>query len=177
MPLKAVVFDLDGTLIDSRINYELMAGKIRRVLSEAGIAEEHLSDRRKIYHVIRGGDQVLTEMGIDATRRPQIKAEMERIMNQVELEGAHLSKPMRNAKRTLRTLRKHGLGIGVATRGCREYALKSMELTGIYQYIDKCLARDEVPYPKPDPRHLLELLTTSKLNPRRSFTSATLQPT
>ena len=165
MPLKAVVFDLDGTLIDSRINYELMAGKIRKVLSEAGIAEEHLTDRRKIYHVIRGGDQVLMEMGIDATRRPQIKVEMERIMNQVELEGAHLSKPMRNAKRTLRTLRKHGLGIGVATRGCREYALKSMELTGIHQYVDKCLARDDVPYPKPDPRHLLELLVHFKAEP------------
>jgi HAD superfamily hydrolase (TIGR01509 family) len=83
---------------------------------------------------------------------------MERIMNQVELEGAHLAKPMRNSAETLRVLRKRGLGIGIATRGCREYAIESMKLTGIQSYVDKCLARDEVPYPKPDPRHLLDVV-------------------
>jgi hypothetical protein len=47
--LKAVVFDLDGTLVDSKIDYECMAGMIRSVLSTAGISKEYLTDRRKIY--------------------------------------------------------------------------------------------------------------------------------
>ena len=169
MRLKAVVFDLDGTLIDSKIDYEYMAGLIREVLSAAGVPEEHLTDRRKIYQIIRGGDRVLAEMGVDPIMRPTIASEMERIMNRVELEGAHLSKPMRNARETLRTLRSHGLGIGVATRGCREYAIKSMRLTGLEGYVDKCLARDEVPYPKPDPRHLLDVVTLLGAKPDEVF--------
>lgn len=159
MRLKAVVFDLDGTLIDSKIDFEHMAGLIREVLSAAGVPEEHLTDRRKIYQIIRGGERVLAEMGVDPIKLPAITLEMERIMNQVELEGAHLSKPMRNARETLRILRSRGLGIGIATRGCREYAIESMRLTGIQNYVDKCLARDEVLYPKPDPRHLLDVVT------------------
>jgi phosphoglycolate phosphatase len=167
--LKAVVFDLDGTLIDSRIDYERMAGMIRAVLSFGGVPEEHLSDRRKIYQIIRGGDRVLAEMGVEETRRPGIAADMEKIMNQVELEGAHLSKPMKNSTETLRALRDRGLGIGVATRGCRDYAVESMRLTGLHSYVNKCLARDEVPYPKPDLRHLLDVVTHLGAKPGEVF--------
>ena len=90
-------------------------------------------------------------------------------MNQVELEGAHLSKPMRNAKETLKALKERGVGIGVATRGCREYAIESMRLTGIAGYVDKCLARDEVLYPKPDPRHLLDVVAYLGATPTEVF--------
>jgi phosphoglycolate phosphatase len=167
--LKAVVFDLDGTLVDSKIDYERMAGRIRVVLSEAGAPEERLTDRRKIYQIIRGGESALAEVGVDPSERLRIASDMERIMNQTELEGAHLSKPMRNSAETLRALKNRGLGIGIATRGCKDYAVESMRLTGLIDYVDKCLARDEVPYPKPDPRHLLDVVKHLGAEPTQVF--------
>ena len=109
-------------------------------------------------------------MGVEEAKRPGIAAEMERIMNQVELEGAHLVEADEERElRRLRALRERGLGIGIATRGCREYAVESMRLTGIQGYVDKCLARDEVPYPKPDPRHLLDVVPHLGARPEEVF--------
>ena len=136
MRLKAVVFDLDGTLIDSKIEYERMTGMIRPILRQAGVPEEHLSERRKIYQIVRGGDKALEEMGVPSTEWRRVAKEMERIMNQIELEGVVHSKPMKNAKETLMKLKERGLGIGIATRGCREYAAESMKLTGLDSYVN-----------------------------------------
>jgi HAD superfamily hydrolase (TIGR01509 family) len=90
-------------------------------------------------------------------------------MNQIELEGVVHSKPMKNAKETLMKLKERGLGIGIATRGCREYAAESMKLTGLDSYVNYCLARDEVPHPKPDPRHLLDVVNLLGVEPNSVF--------
>jgi phosphoglycolate phosphatase len=159
MRLKAVIFDLDGTLIDSRIEYEKIATRVREILANESIPAEQLSDRRKIYGVVQGGDRALADFGVPAERRPALLREVERAMNEVELEGVHLSKPMRNLHETLSGLRGRGLRIGVATRGCHEYAERSMSLVGITGFVDRMIARDDVPYPKPDPRHLLDVIS------------------
>ena len=38
-PVKAVVFDLDGTLMDSKIDYEKMSNRIRELLVTMGFPE------------------------------------------------------------------------------------------------------------------------------------------
>jgi phosphoglycolate phosphatase-like HAD superfamily hydrolase len=144
--LKAVIFDLDGTLVDSKIDYERMA-MIRVILTGRTRGRPH--NRRKIYQIIRGGEKILAELGVEPAERTRIASEMDRIMNQVELDGAHLAKPMRNAGETLKALRDRGLGID--------------------GYVNKCLARDDVPYPKPDPRNLLDVVTHLGASPGEVF--------
>jgi len=44
-----------------------------------------------------------------------------------------------------------------------------MRLTGVHGYVDKSLARDQVPHPKPDPRHLLDVVSLLKVKPTEIF--------
>jgi phosphoglycolate phosphatase-like HAD superfamily hydrolase len=44
-----------------------------------------------------------------------------------------------------------------------------MRLTRLNGYVDKCLARDDNPYPKPDPRHLLDIIIHLKADPSEVF--------
>jgi len=153
-PVKAVVFDLDGTLMESRIDYEKMGNMIKELLISMGLPEP-MEDRRKVYRVIRGGAATLLAYGLPEASLEAAMAEMETIMNAVELEGLDAITLKPHARETVEELHLEGVGLGVATRSHREYALRCLERHGILRFFIHVVARDDVPYPKPDPRHLL----------------------
>jgi phosphoglycolate phosphatase len=153
-PVKAVVFDLDGTLMDSSIDYEKMGNSIKELLVSMGLPEP-LEDRRKVYRVIRGGASTIREYGLPEESLEATMTEMEAIMNDIELEGLDAITLKPYAMEAVAELHGEGLGLGVATRSHREYALRSLEMHGLLRFFHRVVARDDVPYPKPDPRHLL----------------------
>jgi len=153
-PVKAVVFDLDGTLMDSKIDYEKMVDRIRGLLASRGLPEP-LEDRREVYRVIRGGAASLLEHGLPEASLDATMAEMETIMNGIELEALDTMEPKPHAREAVAELHGEGLGLGVATRSHREYALRGLEKHDMLRFFHQVVARDDVPYPKPDPRHLL----------------------
>ncbi len=165
-PVKAVVFDLDGTLVRSKVNYEEMARRIREILLAAGVPNEILDGgRRRIWEIIMGGERLLRDLGTPPEEVRGVLDAMTSAMNSVEMETVGEAEPMPNAVETLKALRGMGIGVGVATRGCSAYATRSLEITGMIGSIDTLLARDEVPHPKPDPRHLLQVIELLKAHP------------
>jgi HAD superfamily hydrolase (TIGR01549 family) len=157
MLIDTVVFDLDGTLIESHINYERMGQLIKNVLVKYGMTEP-LEDRRKIYRVIRGGKSTLIEFGHPIKNMEQTLIEMEKVMNLVELEALPTILPKPNALKTLTALNEAGFKLGIATRSHHEYAKQCLNKTRMDYYFDRIVARDDVPWPKPDPRHLLHTI-------------------
>ena len=153
-PVKAVVFDLDGTLMNSKIDYGKMGNKIRELLTSRGLPEP-LEDRRKVYQVIRGGAATLREYGLPEASLEATMAEMETIMNDIELEALVAMELKPFAREVVAELHAAGLGLGVATRSHREYTLRGLKKHDMLRFFHQVVARDDVPYPKPDPRHLL----------------------
>lgn len=157
MLIDTVVFDLDGTLIESHIDYERMGQLIKNVLVKYGMTEP-LEDRRKIYRVIRGGKATLIEFGHPQNNIEQTLVEMEEVMNLVELEALPTLLPKPNALKTLTVLNEAGFKLGITTRSHHKYANLSLRKTRMEKFFDMIVARDDVPWPKPDPRHLLHTI-------------------
>jgi phosphoglycolate phosphatase len=162
---KAVVFDLDGTLQDSKIDYQKMTERVRQVLIGEGIPESALGDRRTVYLIIRGGADSLLKLGVRDERVQTVLNLMTEALNKTELEATDSVEPKRNALQTLETLHRNGILLGIATRSHRAYAEKCLAKMGIRQYIQGMLARDDVPFPKPDPRHLFETIALLDVDP------------
>jgi len=90
---------------------------------------------------------------------------MSEAMNETELEATDSVEPKRNALQTLEILHQNGTLLGIATRSHRAYAERCLTKMGMRQYILEMLARDDVPFPKPDPRHLLETIALLGVDP------------
>jgi phosphoglycolate phosphatase len=162
---KAVVFDLDGTLQDSKIDYEVMTERVREILIREGIPDNALGDRRAVYLIIRGGGDSLLELGVRGERVQTVLDLMTEAMNKTELEATDTVEPKRNALQILETLHRNGVLLGIATRSHRAYAEVCLAKMGMRQYIRGILARDDVPFPKPDPRHLFETIALLEVDP------------
>jgi len=163
--IKAVVFDLDGTLIRSQHNYPEMTRRIKEILQAEGGPEETLNQPRLVWGTTRGGPERLLEVGVLPERLEAVKAFINKAINEVEMSCLDTVEPMPGVRDVLGEVRQMGLKIGIATRAHGEYAMKSVEKVGISTFVDSMLARDEVEYPKPDPRHLLQVIDNLDVSP------------
>ena len=155
--IKAIVFDLDGTLMDSKIDYPRMGQLIAEVLQRYGMTEP-LGDRRKVYRVIRGGERTLREYGHPEENIPVTLLEMEKVMNLIELEALVNIKLKPHAVEAIKKLHESGYKLGIATRSHREYTLQGLTKFGLIDYFKHIVARDDVLLPKPHPHHLLHTI-------------------
>ena len=163
--VRGIVFDLDGTLQDSKIDYQMMTDRVREILLDEGVPRDSLGDRRDVYLVIRGGGNSLLKLGVREDRVQSVLNLMSKAINKTELEATDGVKLKPNALQTLEILNRSGIRMGITTRSHRVYAEKCLSKLGIRRYFLGVLARDDVPYPKPDPRHLFDTISLLNLDP------------
>lgn len=164
---EAVIFDLDGTLIMSKVDYGEMRRRVSRILMDAGVPGDVLTSSLRIWEIISAGEGVLMGLGMPVEDWKRLVERIDRELNEVELAALETVEPAPHAEEALRSLKGMGLLIGIATRGCRAYANKSLELTGLRGFVDALVARDDVEHPKPDPRHLLKTVEALGSSPDR----------
>ena len=130
MPLSGVIFDLDGTLVDSRLDFDA----IRRDLG------------------LPAGQPILEALALipSGTEKDRCLA----ILRDHELKGADRATLMPGVANFLIELAQRGLKRGILTRNSRESTVLTLRRLGLDFSV--VMTRDEVP-PKPDPTGLLEI--------------------
>lgn len=143
--LRAALFDLDGTLVHTHIDFGAMKGAILAIATEAGIETEPLRSRDSLA-IVR---DVRDRLGAEA---PRFAARCEAAMVACELAALEGAEEAYDAGRLLAALRARGIRIGIVTRNSR--VAVEMLLQRIPLSHDVLLTRDDVPRTKPDPLHL-----------------------
>ncbi len=163
MKFAALLFDLDGTLVDSLL--DLRAG-LNQMLSEFGRRELTPDEVRGM---IGDGSRALVGRALDATGTVTDTEEAyDRFMQIYEADLAHLSRLYPGVDETLRTLRAEGTRLAICTNKPQTATVALLQKLGIAGYFDVVLCGDTVPFRKPDPRHLLAALEQLGARPNES---------
>lgn len=153
------MFDLDDTLVESTVDYAKFKRLVIDRMVSHGEQRERYRPEETIVAIIARYEASLREKGAsESTIRDRLR-ELDDIMDAVEMERAHETKAISGAADILRALRRHGLRIGILTRGCEEYARTALKVVGIEALVDEIESRNSETKAKPDPDAYLKLVS------------------
>lgn len=135
---EAVAFDLDGTLVDSALDFAAIR---REIGCPSGLG--------------------LLEF-IESLQDPDAEAEAHAVVHRFEMVGAASARWMPGARELLEILRERSVPVAILTRNSRHAVEETDRVLGLG--VNLVVTREDGP-PKPDPAGLLSIATTLNVTP------------
>ena len=151
--IKAVIFDLDNTLVESQIDYRQMKLDVLEELARSGVEAYLLDPSKTIVENIRRGKEDLQrkDPGLDLD---ELDERINALLTLRELERVQTARAHGGAPTALDAIGGRGLAMAVLTRGSRTYAQKVLALTGLDGRVGPCVCRDDYPLEEAKPNPL-----------------------
>lgn len=149
----ALIFDLDNTLIDSRIDFLAVRHRLIDLLYKEGAAGQPRDD------LIRLALPELVALGGRAN--PGVADRMWEIIGEAERLGLENATLVAHAPDVVRTLSERGYRLALLTNNARTGVAERLRLFRLEPHFNVIATRDDVPALKPSPdgiRHILERL-------------------
>lgn len=169
-PLKGVLFDLDGTLLDTASD---IARALNSALAERGIAAFPVAD---VILMVGRGSPVLIERATAARGRTLPETEraamLERFFHyygELEESGESEAVPYTGAAEALRRLHDAGARVAVVTNKHHRFAAALMQGLKLSPWIDLIVGGDTCERRKPDPQPLLFACTSLGISPSEAL--------
>ncbi len=143
--LKAVLCDLDGTLLDSN---ELHAAAWQRTFENFGY---HVTFDEVLHQIGKGGDQLIPVFVPENDRERMQKAIEEFRKNLFHAEYFDKIRPFPDARELLLKMKDRGLRIAIASSASKEDLEKLEKIADISDLVEKETSSDDAQTSKPAP--------------------------
>ncbi len=158
--LRAVVFDFDGTLAETKIDFALMRRRTVEHITAWGLWETGLDEGRYVLEMI---DHSARQLAADPPRQGRYRVEAAQILEDVEMLTCARAQPFPGTAEALQCLADHHLAVGIITRNCRRAVRAVLDRHHLHH--DALLTREDVARVKPDAAHLLAALDLLAVTP------------
>lgn len=147
-PHEAIVYDLDGTLVDLQVDWAAARADAAAVLDERGVETADLS----LWDVLQAADGSPARDPVD------------------EAIGAHEREAARSAERLpLAEELPQSVPVGVCSLNAEAACRIALERHGLDAFVDAVVGRDSLSTFKPDPEPLLEAIRAIGGTPERAL--------
>jgi len=164
---RGIIFDLDGTLIRSSIDFMLMRERVMAVLKGQDLPPELLDPKGSMsYNVLIALGHL--ERRLDQQGLKDLLHNIEEASTEVEMMGVERTQAFPGVKEMLASLREDGYLLGLLTRGSRRYAERALEVAGLTGVFPVVVCRDDndLREAKPNPVALVRTAGLMGLAPK-----------
>ena len=154
VPIKAVIWDLDGTLIDFKIDFIRARKEANTILKNYGIHDDVLSLERGIVDTFKIAKKEFVSYGKTEDQIQSIVNEIDQKVVEIEREAAHDATMINGIDKVLEFIKQKQLKQAIYTYNHSENAILSLKKVNLLYYFDVIAGRDSIDNPKPHPDHL-----------------------
>ena len=162
MTIKAIIFDLDGTLVAMKLKSREAKEKFIQKIKEAGFDVKLLNPSMPSESMIQ---LLVTKYGIS---RDLLMRVLDECFQPYELEAAAEAELRPGAKEVIPKLKEIGYRLGVASNNGRMGVRLALEKLGILDYFDVIVARGDVDKMKPDGSPISECVRRLGVKPKET---------
>lgn len=159
--IKSIIFDMDGTLLDSSFAMTCTVNHIRKSLGLEPISKEYLE-----FHI----NQPDSDLPMKFYGVKEYSASHHELFRKHYMESSNLYvKPYVGALELLQFLKDKNLTLSIATNASDFFAKHMLENCKLLDYFDFIIGANNVPKRKPDPAMLHHIVKSSSIDTHQSI--------
>jgi phosphoglycolate phosphatase len=142
--VRAVLFDLDGTLVHTHIDFPRMKRAVLELVAGAGLDPDGFQERDSL--------AILSAAAAQLGESREFLARAEEALVAIEMAACEGAREAEGAGETLRWLMERGIRVGIITRNSPQAVRRVLGAISLPHEV--LLTRADTPRVKPDPLHL-----------------------
>ena len=152
--IKALVFDLDGTVVDFNLDYEAVRAEVMLFLTKQGLPSSILSLNESMFKMLKKVEICMRNNGKGEREIARVREAVLSLADRYKLEAAHTTSLLPGVIETLKALREMRLKTALFTINGEKstgYILRRFRLKSFFDVI---ITRESVSAVKPERAHL-----------------------
>jgi len=166
--IRAVIFDLDGTIVDFNINYKSVRVEVIQLLTKQGFPSSIFSLNESIFSMLKKTENYIKDHSGGEQDMARVKEAVLSVANRHELEAAHTTSLMPGVPETLKILRRMNLKTAIFTVNGEKSTTYILNRFRLKRFFDAIITREFVSAVKPDPAHLEAALKALDVEPEEA---------
>ncbi len=157
-PLLGVVFDLDGTLVNSNHDFGRIRAAVIRAAEQHGVFPGRLSVQEPVHRLVELAREAMRTQGLPDSEYYRFEAEYTRAIDAIEMEALPRTVARPGAVPLLTGLQARGFRLAILTRSSEHFARAALERTGLAKFFAYLRSRSTPGPAKPSADSLLLVL-------------------
>ncbi len=167
-PALGIVFDLDGTLVESQHDFPRLRKTVIHIAEKYGVPPGRLSVTETVNRLLRDATAILVADNLPEGHVFRFEKEVNDAIDTIEMEALPRTQATPNAGPVLKALSEKGFRLGLLTRSSDHFARSALSKTQLAPYFPFLRSRSSPGPVKPSPEALRLLLETMGIPTERA---------